>query len=131
VAAAADADVVVGSRRLPTSSFTAPQPWARRFGGGVFIQLVNVLGLRTTSDPQCGVKVLRRGACADVVAATTSPGFAFDIELLTRARRAGLRVVELPVRWHHAEGSSIRPVRDGAATVGDLLGLRRLLRSTP
>ena len=45
VAAVGDADVVVGSRRLPGSSFTSPQPWARRFGGGVFLQLVRLMGL--------------------------------------------------------------------------------------
>lgn len=129
VAAVADADVVVGSRRLPGSSFPSPQPWARRFGGGVFLQLVGLMGLRTSSDPQCGTKVLRRATTAPVVAATTSQGFAFDIELLVRARNAGLRTVDVPVRWHHAEGSSIRPVRDGASTVGDLWRLRRRLRA--
>ena len=128
VAAVADADVVVGSRRLPGSSFTSPQPWGRRFGGGVFLQLVRLMGLHTTSDPQCGIKVLRRATAAPVVSATTSQGFAFDIELLMRARRAGLRTVDMPVRWHHADGSSIRPVRDGASTVGDLWRLRRRLR---
>ena len=129
VAAVADADVVVGSRRLPGSSFTSPQPRARRIGGGVFLQLVRLMGLQTSSDPQCGIKVLRRATTAPVVSATTSQGFAFDIELLMRARRAGLRTVDMPVRWHHAAGSSIRPVRDGVSTVEDLWRLRRRLRS--
>ena len=123
------ADVVVGSRRLPASSFTSPQPWGRRFGGGVFLQLVRMLGLRTSTDPQCGVKVLRQSTMASVVGATTSQGFAFDIELLVRAKRAGLVAVDVPVRWHHAEGSSIRPVRDGASTLADLYRLRRRLRA--
>lgn len=129
LAALDGADVVVGSRRLPGSSFTAPQPWGRRFGGGVFLQLVRAMGLHTSTDPQCGVKVLRRASMAPVVAATSAQGFAFDIELLVRAKRAGLVAVDVPVRWHHAEGSSIRPVRDGASTVVDLYRLRRRLRA--
>jgi hypothetical protein len=86
-------------------------------------------GLQTSSDPQCGIKVLRRSTTSPVVAATASQGFAFDIELLMRVQKAGLRTVDMPVRWHHAEGSSIRPVRDGASTVEDLWRLRRRLRS--
>ena len=125
--AASAAEMVVGSRRMPDSSFTSPQPWSRRFGGGVFLQMVAVLGLRTTSDPQCGVKVIQREPVAKLMAATTSTGYAFDIELITRARRSGLRVVERPVRWHHAEGSCIRPVRDGAATMKELIKMRRRL----
>jgi hypothetical protein len=34
----------------------------------------------------------------------------------------------MPVRWHHADGSSNRPVRDGLSTVEDLWRLRRRLR---
>jgi dolichyl-phosphate beta-glucosyltransferase len=93
------------------------------------LQMVAVLGLRTTSDPQCGVKVIQREPVAKLMAATTSTGYAFDIELITRARRSGLRVVERPVRWHHAEGSCIRPVRDGAATMKELIKMRRRLRA--
>ncbi|MFM7068746.1 MAG: glycosyltransferase [Actinomycetes bacterium] len=125
--AATTADVVVGSRRLPQSSFTAPQPLARRLGGGVFLRVVALLGLRTTSDPQCGAKVLRSTTTQVLVDSTESQGFAFDIELLMRAQRSGLRIVDVPVRWHHASGSSIRPVRDGLATVRELTRVRRRL----
>lgn len=129
VAAAESAEVVVGSRRMAGSSFTAHQPWARRVGGGLFLRTVAALGLRTTSDPQCGVKVLRRLPTAEVLRATTSTGYAFDIELLTRARNAGLRIAERPVRWHHVDGSRVRPVRDGASTLVALIRLRARLRA--
>lgn len=120
-------DLLVGSRRLPGSSFDPPQPLVRRMGGHLFRSSVHVLGYRSMTDPQCGVKVLRRERLAEVLGQLSSRGFAFDIELIVRARRAGLVVEEVPVAWSHVPGSSLRPVRDGLRTLSDLVRLRQSL----
>lgn len=132
LAAAADgAELVVGSRRMPGASLDPPQPLVRRVGGRLFRAAISVLGYDATSDPQCGVKVLRKDQLAPLLAEVTCRGFAFDVELIERARRAGLRVSELPVAWRHVEGSSLRPVRDAVATLVELARLRGALRSAP
>jgi glycosyltransferase involved in cell wall biosynthesis len=120
-------DLLVGSRRLPGASFDPPQPLARRAGGHLFRSAARVLGYRSTTDPQCGVKVLRRKRMAEVLGQLSSRGFAFDIELIVRARCAGLVVEEVPVAWSHVPGSSLRPVRDGVRTLSDLVRLRQSL----
>lgn len=120
-------DLLVGSRRLPGATLDPPQPLVRRIGGNVFRSAAQVMGYRTTSDPQCGVKVLRRDGMEPVLAQLTSRGFAFDIEMIVRARRADLVVEEVPVRWRHVPGSSLRPVRDAVRTLADLARLRRHL----
>lgn len=122
-------DLLVGSRRLPGASFDPPQPLVRRAGGHAFRTSVHVLGYRSMTDPQCGVKVLRRERLADVLGQLASRGFAFDIELIVRARRAGFVVEEVPVAWSHVPGSSLRPVRDGVRTLADLVRLRQMLGS--
>lgn len=119
-----EADLVVGSRRLPGASFDPPQPLVRRVGGRLFRSAVAALGYDATSDPQCGVKALRRDRLAPILAAMTCAGFGFDVELIERTRRAGLDVSELPVQWRHVDGSSLRPTRDALRTLRELVHLR-------
>jgi hypothetical protein len=38
-------------------------------------------------------------------------GFAFDVELLWRAKQHKIRVAEVPIIWSNSPGSSIRPFR--------------------
>jgi dolichyl-phosphate beta-glucosyltransferase len=54
-------------------------------------------------------------------------GFAFDVELLWLARRAGLRVHEQPVRWRNSRGSSVSLFSDAPRMLWDLVRLRRRL----
>ena len=119
------ADLVVGSRRIAGASSDPPQPFVRRLGGAGFIRLVRSMGYDITSDPQCGVKVMRRESVGPIVADTSTDGFAFDAELIDRCRRGGLTVTERPVAWRHVEGSTLRPFRDVAATLRELWRLRR------
>ncbi len=124
-------DLVVGSRRLPSSTITTPQPWPRRLAGRFFLLWVHVCGLRTVSDPQCGVKVLDRTRLAEVVAGAESHRFGFDLELIEQARRAGTRVEDHPVTWTHVRGSTLRPVRDGIWTLVEVTRLRKRLGRRP
>jgi len=46
------------------------------------------------------------------------------VELLFLARRAGLRVLEVPVRWDHNEGSKVHIVRDSLRMFAEVVSLR-------
>ena len=61
-------DLLVGSRRLPGARSIRRSRWLRRAGGRLFLGRLALLGYRTTSDPQCGVKVLRSDRSRDVLA---------------------------------------------------------------
>ena len=54
-------------------------------------------------------------------------GFGFDVELLFLAQRAGLRMLEVPVRWDHNEGSKVHIVRDSLRMFQEVVSLRRRL----
>jgi dolichyl-phosphate beta-glucosyltransferase len=129
MAAATDgSDLVLGSRRLPGATYDPPPPLARRVGGWGFLTAVSAMGFQPSSDPQCGVKVFRRVPLEPVLSVVENDRFAFDVELIARSRRAGLRVNEVPVPWSYVAGSSVRPVRDAVVTLRDLFRLRPRLR---
>jgi hypothetical protein len=44
--------------------------------------------------------------------------------VLFLARRAGLRVEEVPVLWAHDEGTRLHPFRDGILMFGEVLWIR-------
>ena len=59
-------------------------------------------------DTQCGFKVFRRFACLPVFLNSRLERWAFDVELLILAKRIGLTVVEVSVRWEEIPGSKVR-----------------------
>jgi glycosyltransferase involved in cell wall biosynthesis len=83
------------------------------------------LALRTTfRDAQCGFKAVRASTARRLLADVEDDGWFFDTELLVRAQRAGLRIVELPVDWVDDPDSRVRILRTAWA---DLRGVGRLL----
>jgi dolichyl-phosphate beta-glucosyltransferase len=77
------------------------------------------------SDTQCGFKAFRMGVCRPIIAAGSVDRFGFDVELLYVAHRAGLRLLEVPVRWNHCEGSKVRVGRDSLRMLGEIVTIRR------
>ncbi len=119
-------DVAIGSRALAQSHVTTSQPWWRVFigkTGNLFIRLV--LGLPYT-DTQCGFKAFSAEAARFLFREQRFPRWSFDVEVLYRARVAGLRVREVPVAWHDMPGSHVRAGRDLLPFVADVIRMRFL-----
>jgi len=97
VAAADEADLVLGSRYVPGGG-TKNWGLVRRFvsrGGSLYAQVL--LGLRVR-DLTGGFKCYRRAALERIgLDAIRSKGYAFQIETTYRTIRAGFRVVEVPI----------------------------------
>lgn len=116
--------VVIGSRRAPGDAPRVEQPPLRALAGRVFNLAVSLAGLRGLSDTQCGFKLFDRAAVRPIFAALRTVGFAFDVEVLLRARSRGLRIAEVGVRWTHAEDSRVRLVRDSARMILEIVRMR-------
>jgi dolichol-phosphate mannosyltransferase len=103
LAAAADADLVLGSRYVPGGG-TANWGLLRRAisrWGSLYAQILLGLPLR---DLTGGFKCYRRQVLEAIdLAAIRSRGYAFQIETTYRAVRAGFRVVEIPIRFTDRE----------------------------
>ena len=99
IAAADDADLVLGSRYAPGGG-TANWGLLRRFvsrGGCLYAQAILGLGVR---DLTGGFKCFRREALEAIdLDALSAHGYAFQIETTYRVRRAGMRVKEIPITF--------------------------------
>ncbi len=118
-------DIVLGSRALDRSLIGHRQPWRREQGGKVFNALVRLTTGLPFSDTQCGFKAFRMEAARPILERAQIDGFGFDVELLFLAQRAGLRMLEVPVRWDHREGSKVHIVRDSLRMFTEVVNLRR------
>ncbi len=121
---ASGADLAVGSRALRRELIERRQPPARDAMGRAFNLALRVLGLTRLQDTQCGFKLLEGSLARRLAGEMRLDGFAFDVELLARAARAGATIAEVPVRWRHVEASRVRPMRHGAQMLRDALRVR-------
>lgn len=124
LAALADgAAVAIGTRAHPESDVRVRQPAYRDLAGKLFNLMVRVLLLPDLHDTQCGFKMVRREPVLPLVRRMRVDRFAFDVEMLYLARRAGLKIVEVPVTWVNSPGSRVR-FKHAAAAFVDLLRIR-------
>lgn len=103
-----DYDIVVGSKDHPKTKLT--RPFLRKFFSRVYNLLINLLFPVGFSDTQC-VKTFRREPLQDLLPEVKTNDINFEVELLYRARRRGLRMVEYPVEINDTRrDSKIRPL---------------------
>lgn len=111
------ADMVVGSRFLRRG---AVAPIYRRAGISIITAAFNVGSRRFVStDAQCGFRAYLAGILVEI--GIDDDGFTYIVETLVKARRAGLRIAEAPVRciYHPdlASNSTQNPVRQGVTSL--------------
>jgi dolichyl-phosphate beta-glucosyltransferase len=119
-----DVDIAFGSRALDRRLIGIHQPWRREQAGRAFNLLVRLATGLPFWDTQCGFKAFRIEVCRPIFEAARVEGFAFDVELLYLAQRAGLRIAEIPVRWNHSEGSKVRFFHDSLGMLREVIALR-------
>jgi len=122
------AQVAVGSRRASDGQPVHRRP-TRRLAGWLFAALARrLLGLEVR-DTQCGFKMFRRQTARRLFELSRENGFLFDLELLVLARRLGLEVAEVAIRWTDKPGGHLSLARQGPKVVGELWRLRRRLKA--
>jgi dolichol-phosphate mannosyltransferase len=108
-----DADVVIGSRYVPGGS-TAPD-WSRHrkalsVSANLYVNAILRLHVR---DATAGFRAYRATSLAAInLLATHSSGYSFHVEMTYRAKRRGLNIVEVPIRYvERISGDSKMTVR--------------------
>jgi dolichyl-phosphate beta-glucosyltransferase len=109
--------VAAASRDVVTTTLVRPEGPRREFLGKLYNRLIQLTLLPGIRDTQCGAKAAMTSVWHAILPHTHEPGFAWDVEALTVARRLGFAVWEVGVAWSHDQRSKVRPVRDGAAMV--------------
>lgn len=103
---AAAADVVIASREAPGAQRIG-EPLSRHLLGRLFNLTVRAAALPGIRDTQCGYKLFSDRVVKQLFTAARVDGFAFDVELLFLARRAGFQIREVPITWYHRPGSQV------------------------
>lgn len=104
-------DIAIGIRT--GSRQELEKSYLRDLTSKIFSALTNILALPGLQDTQCGFKLFGHRAAKKIFSQCHEQGFAFDVELLYLAQKAGMRIAQVPVAWHAIEGSKVHPIRDG------------------
>jgi dolichyl-phosphate beta-glucosyltransferase len=123
----AGADIAIGSRAVP-GAVVERGPLHRKLLGHSFNGAVRLLTGLDLRDTQNGFKLFPTEALRQLTARQTCPGFAFDVELLMRADRVGLRIAEVPIVYVHDPRSSVRVGSAGLEMLKDVSGLAYRIR---
>ncbi len=110
----------IGSRALNRGLIGVRQPAFRETMGKFFNLVMRLITGLPYRDTQCGFKLFEAGAAREIFRRQLLDGFGFDVEVLFIARRLGLKVPEVPVRWNDVAGTKVSMWRGVAAFLDPL-----------
>mgnify|MGYP000521614287 CR=1 FL=1 len=108
-------DVVFGSRAHLSDESKASRTIVRTILMYCFHFFVSIFEVHTAAsrkcpevrDTQCGFKLFTEGAALDIFKGVKLERWAFDLEVLARARLLGYGVKEVGVEWREIDGSKL------------------------
>lgn len=117
-------DIVIASRNLKESNILKKQSFFRRSMGKSFALITRVITNTKFKDTQCGFKLFRTKPAKEIVRKQTIDGWAFDVELLTIARKKNYLVKEIGVKWINDEDSRVNPIKDSIKMLSEIIKIR-------
>jgi dolichyl-phosphate beta-glucosyltransferase len=112
-------DVAIATREGPGARRVG-EPWRRHAVGRIFNFAIRWLVVPGIADTQCGFKMFTADSVRAIFPHVTIAGWAFDVEVLCIAREHNLRIVEVPIEWHHRSESQLSVLRDSWGMLRDL-----------
>jgi glycosyltransferase involved in cell wall biosynthesis len=100
-------DCVIGSRWLPGSVLHQQQTTLRKIFSRSFHFIVELLFWMHIKDTQCPCKLMRRAAVEKIHPTLCIADLAFDVNLLVSLKRAGFKILEVPIEWTDKVGSKV------------------------
>lgn len=100
------ADIATGSRLLPGSDIT--RSTGREIKSRGYNLLVRgILGSRL-QDHQCGFKAFRTDRLLSLLPDVRDTHWFWDTEVLVRAQKKGMNIVEIPIIWREGPGTTVK-----------------------
>ena len=118
--------VYIGSRVHPEAEVEAK--WIRRVTGEIYNMVTRLFTPIKESDTQCGYKLYPSKLGKVVFQKLKTPGWAHDIEILSRVVKEGGNVKSLPVFWVHQEGAKINVLKDGIKMFLETMKIGKMIR---
>jgi len=116
-------DVVVGSKRHPSTIYEAP--FIRKFLSLGFNAIVKLLTGIRVGDTQTGFKAFKTRHLKTIMDIIVVKRYAYDVEVLAVAHMLGLKILEAPVRIRQ---KSLFKLREALRMLLDILGITYRLR---
>jgi glycosyltransferase involved in cell wall biosynthesis len=117
-------DGIIASRYIKGAIVKPKQSIRRIFVSRVFNLAIRALFLMPYRDTQCGAKIFTSKALDKFIRDLTVTQWAFDVDLLYKARREGRIVKEFPTKWSDKDYSTINFMKAGPRMVLALIRLR-------
>ena len=126
-------DIMIGSRSLKgedgQNGYTSYTP-LRKLASKTYLRIIQFAAGFRHSDSQCGLKCYSREAAHKVFALCEINGFAFDLEALMIAEKAGFSIGEYPARImvHDEKSSKVHIISDTMKMLCDIRTIRKRIR---
>ncbi len=119
-----DYDIVIGSRASKDAEIIKHQAKLRERMGKIFNFFVRILFNLPYKDTQCGFKGFRKEVAKTLFPNIKIKGFAFDVEVLLKAREKNYRIKELGVRWINSPNSRVKISSSPLLMLGEIFLLK-------
>ena len=122
-------DIAHGSRKMHVSHIEKAQSVYRKICSSMFHWFV-IADMKIPAeftDTQCGFKIYKGDLGRSLYSECVTEGFTFDIEIIMRAQKKGLRIKEFPVDWRCDRDSRLSPSRNLWRVFRELMTIRRIL----
>lgn len=124
-----DADIIIGSRNLTKDGYE-DYTFIRRMASKTYIKILQIAAGFKLSDSQSGIKAFRREAARKVFSNCEVDRFAFDLEAILIAQKAGFKIEEMPVKIINHRESKVRVLRDAVKMLSDLRKMKKRIKKT-
>lgn len=104
-------NLAVGSRRHPDATVVGHQTRVRGYLGDGLARVARLILPVDLYDYQCGAKAIDRSTWEEIRGGLISPGFAWDIEVISLVAAAGGSVEEVPIVWEDQPGTTVPILR--------------------
>jgi glycosyltransferase involved in cell wall biosynthesis len=125
---ACKSEIAIGSRYAPGAKSDIKQPKYRVLWSRLCNKIIQRSLVPGVKDTQCGFKAFTAEVARDLFGRGKIDGWAFDLEILALARRAGYRIEEVGVEWTDDRRSRVNPIKDMIKVIREALTIRRNLR---
>lgn len=123
------ADILVGSRRIDKSGYEG-YTLKRKLMSEAYIKIINLASGYKGTDSQCGIKGFSNESAKRIFSKTEVDRFAFDLEALLLAKKAGLKISEVAVKVINHNESKVRPVHDSIEMLSCIRKIKKNIKST-
>lgn len=122
------ADIWVGSRRINDCGYQGYTA-KRKIMSEAYVRIINHVSGYKGTDSQCGIKGFSNACAKRIFSKTEVNRFAFDLEALLLAKKAGFKISEVPVRVINHNESKVRPVRDSLEMLSCIRKIKKNIKN--